>query len=405
MTIGEVEALPQSGGSVIGAMPAGVQHLVYQGRDVYIIGTAHISQRSVIEVRQLIDAVRPDTVCVELDATRYAAMTDESRWRKLDIFQVIRQGKVLFLVSSLALSAYQRRLGDKLGVMPGAELKAAIEAAEIVGAKLVLADRDIQATLKRSWANLSLWEKANIISLLLTLGFTDHEVTEEQIEHLKDRDHLGEVMREFARSMPRLQCPLIDERDRYLMSSVQEASGKTIVAVVGAGHVEGMLSYLGQEVDRGALEVIPPPSLWWKLAQWTVPLILVVSFYFGYAKHSGEGLLRMVFAWWLPNATCSALFGVAALARPLTVLSAFVASPIAALNPAISVGMITGLVEAWLRKPTVEDCERIPADIETLRGIYRNPCTRVMLVAVLTTLGSVVGTWIGLTWVITLLAR
>jgi pheromone shutdown-related protein TraB len=380
-----------------------ITRLTHGDKTITIVGTAHISRRSVEEVERVIEELRPDTVCVELDATRYDTLRDDSRWRKLDIFQVIREKKVLFFLASLLLTAYQRRLGEKLGVRPGAEMLAAIAKAEAVGAKLVLADRDIQATLKRSFHNLSFWNKWQLIGVMIAAFFATGEISEEQIEELKDKDNIGEMMRAFAREMPELQVPLIDERDRYLMSSIQEAPGKRIVAVVGAGHVQGMTSYLGHDVDRDALSVIPKPSPWVGALKWVIPAIVMAAFYWGYHEHRGEGLTHMLYAWVLPNSIAAAVLSIAAGAKPLTVLTAFVASPITSLNPTIGAGMVAGLVEAWLRRPTVQDCERVNTDMMTLRGLYENPFTRVLLVVVGATMGSAIGAWVGAAWVVTLL--
>ena len=372
-------------------------------REIFIVGTAHISRRSVDEVRRVIEEVRPDTVCVELDQTRYDALVDDSRWRRLDIFEVIRQDKMLFFLATLVLTAYQKKLGDKLGVRPGAEMLAAVEAARGVGARVVLADRDVQATLKRSFRSLSFWNKSKLLAVLIGAFFATDEITEDQIEQLKDRDTLSELMKAFAQEMPELQVPLIDERDRYLMSSVEEAPGRRIVAIVGAGHVEGMQRYFGQKVNRDALTVIPPPSKVTAALKWLIPVVVLGAFYFGYQGHQGERLLQMVMAWVLPTSISCALFGVIAGATWPTVLTALFAAPITTLNPAIAAGMFTGFVEAWVRRPTVEDCERINQDMTTIRGMYRNRFTRVLLVAVATTLGAALGAWIGMTWVVTLL--
>lgn len=380
-----------------------VTRLEHAGKEIFLVGTAHISQKSVEEVRHVIDAVRPDTVCVELDRTRFESLVDESRWRRLDIFQVIREKKILFFFASLVLSAYQRKLGERVGVRPGAELLAAVEGAEAAGAELVLADRDIQATLKRSFASLSLGNKIKLLAVLLGAFFATNEITEEQIEELKDRDTISEMMRAFAQEMPQLQIPLIDERDRYLMSSIQEAPGRRIVAVVGAGHVAGMVEYLGQSVDRQALSVIPSPSPLTRALKWVIPVIVLGAFYFGYREHSGEGLSRMLYAWVLPNSIAAGVLSALAGARPLTILVAFIASPITSLNPTIGAGIVAGLCEAYLRKPTVHDCEHINEAMLTLKGMYKNPFTRVLLVAIGATIGSAVGAWIGATWVVTLL--
>lgn len=372
------------------------------GRTTYIVGTAHISKKSVEEVRQVIEAVRPDTVCVELCATRREAMMDASRWRKLDVFQIIRQRKVLFLLANLSLSAYQRRLGKELGVEPGAELKEAIAAADDVGAEVVLADRDIQATLKRTWANLGFCTKFKVLGSVLDGFFQkDEPLTEEQLEQLKERDHLGDMMKEFARVLPEVKAPLIDERDAYLMSAVEDAPGEKVVAVVGAGHVEGMVARQGEGADRDALSVIPATAKWVGLLKWIIPAVMLAAFWYGYQKHAATGLYELVMAWLIPNAVFAGLFTAIAGGKLLSIATAVVASPITSLNPTIGAGMVVGLLEAWLRKPTVEDCERLPDDMLSLRGMYRNPFSRVLLVAIAATLGSALGAWVGGTWVLT----
>jgi len=384
--------------------PAGnVTELSYEGRTLYLLGTAHVSKNSVDEVRRVIDELKPDTVCVELDKTRHEALVDETRWQRLDIFQVIKQQKVLMLMASLALSAYQRRLGDQLGVKPGAEMLAAINMAAEVNAEIVLADRDIQATLKRTWASLSFWSKAKVTAgMVAALSNTD-EITEERIEELKDRDTLNETLGELAKALPQVKGPLIDERDRYLMSAIREAPGNKVVAVVGAAHVQGMVAHLHTEVDREELAKIPSPSWTGRIIKWIIPLIVMGAFYYGYTQHEGETFRNMLYAWALPNSILAGLMAIIAGAKPLTIITVFIASPITSLNPTIGAGMVGGLVEAWLRKPTVADCERIPEDSTSLRGVYRNPFTRVLLVAILSTIGSALGAYVGGAWVLTLL--
>lgn len=372
-------------------------------RVVHIIGTAHISKKSVAEVRAVIGELKPDTVCIELDKMRYEALTDDSRWRKLDIFQVIKEGKVLFLMASLALQAYQKRLGEQLGVRPGAELLAGVEAAEQVGAEVVLADRDVQATLRRTWANLGFFDKLKLLTALVASVFDSEEIDEERIEQLKDREHIGDLMSEFARAMPQVKAPLIDERDDYLMSSIEAAAGTTMVAVVGAGHVEGMVKAVGKTVDREALTKIPQRSLLVRSLKWVIPTIILAAFGWGYYKHRAEGLQEMVTAWVLPNAIAAGLFTLIAGGKIISVITAIVASPITSLNPTIGAGMVVGLVEAWLRKPTVEDCEKLGKEVTTFKGMYRNPFSRVLIVAAAATLGSALGAYIAAPWVLALL--
>lgn len=372
-------------------------------RTVHIIGTAHVSQKSVEEVQRVIRAVKPDTVCVELDQMRYEALTDDTRWRKLDIFQVIRQQKVLFLMASLALQAYQRRLGDKLGVRPGAELLAGVEAAKEVGAEVVLADRDVQATLRRTWANLGFLSKLKLMGALGASVFDTQEIDEEQIEALKDREHINDMMSEFAKVMPEVKGPLIDERDQYLMSAIEDAPGNTLVAVVGAGHVDGMTKQVGKTIDREALSRLPPPSRVVQLVKWIIPVLILAAFYYGYTKHQGESLMDMLFAWVLPNAVFAGLATAIAGGKILSIFTSIVASPITSLNPTIGAGMVVGLVEAWLRRPTVEDCEKLGSEVTTWAGMRKNPFSRILIVAIAANIGSALGAYVGFGWVLTYL--
>jgi pheromone shutdown-related protein TraB len=379
-----------------------VTTLSYQGKEILIIGTAHVSQKSVDEVWRVIREERPDTVCVELDEARYQTLVDKTTWQKLDIFEIIRQKRVLFLLSSLALGAYQRRMGEKLGVMPGAELLAGVEAAREVGAEVVLADRDVQATLKRTWANLGFWDKAQMAGGLISAPFAVEDIDETKIEELKDKDTIGEIMHQVAEEMPRIKTPLIDERDAYLMSTIQAAPGKKIVGVVGAAHVAGMVRRLGEKVDHDALCEIPAPSALSRSLKWIIPLLMLSAFSIGYYKHQGQGLAEMLEAWVLPNAIFAGLFSIVALAHPLSVLTAFVASPITSLNPTIGAGLVAGLVEAYLRKPTVEDCEGVQKALTSVRAFYGNRVTRVLLVTILASVGSSVGAFVGAGWVLSL---
>ncbi len=380
-----------------------VTRLKYQDKELLLIGTAHVSKKSVDEVRRVILEERPDTVCVELDQGRYDMLVDQTAWQKLNVFDVIRQKRVLFLLSSLALGAYQRRMGEKLGVAPGAELLAGVKAAEEVGAKVVLADRDVQATLKRTWANLSFFDKVQMASGLVSAPFAVEDIDEARIEELKDVDTIGEMLHEVAQQMPRVKTPLIDERDQFLMAKIQEAPGKKIVGVVGAAHVRGMVERLGQSADFVELSKIPPPSALTRSLKWVIPLFMLSAFSYGYYKYEGQGLEELLYAWVLPNSIFAGITTLFALAHPLTILTAFVASPITSLNPTISAGMVAGLVEAYLRKPTVADCEGVQKAAGSLAGLYSNGVTRVLLVVVLASFGSALGAWVGLGWVVSLL--
>ena len=373
-------------------------------RTYYIIGTAHVSELSVQQVNQVIEEIKPDTVCIELCPARYAALTDDNRWAKLDIFKVIKEGKTLFLLASLAVGAYQRRLGQELGVRPGSELLAAAKKATEVGARIELVDRDIHITLKRTWANLGFTRKLTLLSTIMGSLVTREQIDAATIEKMKEQAQLSEMMHEFARLMPEVQKPLIDERDQYLISGVRESKGDRVVAVVGAGHVEGMCNYFSKPIDREALATLPKKRKLTSLIKWIIPALIIGAFAIGYFRNQGRTLQDMLLAWVLPNSVAAALLTTIAGGKLLSILCAAVASPITSLNPLLGAGMVVGLLEAWLRKPTVGDAERINEDVQSLRGIYRNPFTRVLLVAVASTIGSAVGAWIGLPWVFSKLA-
>ena len=386
--------------------PDNVQVLEIGGRRIVLVGTAHVSRSSVAEVREVIEREAPDTVCVELDKARHRALTQGEAWREMDIVQVIRQGQGAMLLAHLILSAFQRRIGDKLGVKPGAEMIEAVRLADARNATLVLADRDVRVTLRRTWANLGWWDKARLGTELMAALVVSPAISEEEIEQLKERDMLGQVMESFARAFPRAKATLIDERDVYLAEKLRAAPGGRIVAVVGAGHLAGIMERLrGPAVPAealAALETVPPKSKVVRVLQWAIPLAVLGLIARGFATSGLEVGLEMVAIWVGVNGGLSALGALLALAHPVTIASAFVAAPITSLNPMIGAGWVAGLVEAALRRPRVIDFERLPDDLASLKGFWRNGITRILLVGLLSSVGSAIGTFAGAFWVGTL---
>lgn len=393
-----------------------VSTLERDGTTFHVIGTAHVSSRSVDEVAQLIEEVRPEVVCVELCKGRHDALTQESSFRNLDVFKVVREGKTLYLLAHLALASYQRKMGQALGVKPGSELLAAIEAAKKVGARVELIDRDIHTTLKRTWANLGLWKRSMLLSSLM-VGFGDDdggddkdgkgkkELTADDIEQLKEGKALSEMLDELSRALPEVKEPLIDERDAFLVSGMTDSArgARNVVAVVGAAHVPGMRKRFGQPVDRDALSKLPPPSLLWTIVKWAVPLLLVGALVWGAFYSDKVDATDVITALVLPTSVGAGLLTLLAGGRPLSVLTALVVAPVAAIHPLLGTGMVVGVVEAWRRKPTVVDCERLPDDVNTIRGAFRNPVSRILIVAVASGLGTALGMWLGVGWFVSLL--
>ena len=391
-------------------MDPGTVTVLADGDTTYhIVGTAHVSEKSVEEVREVIHRLRPEVVCVELCQGRYDALTRDTAFRDLDVFKVIREGKTLYLLAHLALSSYQRKMGAALGVKPGAELLAAIEAAREVGARVELVDRDIHVTLKRTWANLGLWKKSQLLASLIA-GFDDdddedgEEVTAEKIEALKEQKALSEMLSELARALPQIKEPLIDERDAFLMSKIEETGkgAREVVAVVGAAHVPGMKERFQKPADFERIGKPPPPSRFWTVVKWLVPVILIVGLVWG-SIYSDKPLGEVVLTWALPISVCAAALTLLAGGKLLSVATAFVVAPICAIHPLLGTGMITGVTEAWLRRPTVKDCERLPDDVTTLKGFWKNPVTRILLVATAGGLGTMFGMWVGTAWVVSTL--
>lgn len=376
-------------------LPENVHLFERDGRQIYIVGTAHVSQKSAELVESVVKELKPDSVAVELCEPRYRALKNPEQWKKTDIVQVIKQGKSYLLLAQLILSGFQKRIGKKLGVQPGLEMLKAIEAAEEIGAKTVLADREVSITLKRTWGGLGFFGGIKLMATLLAEGFApSEELDEEEIERLKTADVLEEAMREFAEALPTVRESLIDERDKYLASKINSAPGERVVAVVGAGHVPGITRYLDEKIDLAPLETVPPPSVWGKILKWGIPLAILALMIYGAMSAGTDVGKQMLLDWIVINAVFGGLGTLLAAAHPLTILVSFIVSPFTSANPGIAAGWVAGLVEASLRKPRVEDFEMLSEEPITLKLIYKNRVTRVLLVVILTNLLGSIGTFL-----------
>ncbi len=379
-------------------LPPRVTHVKVEDKDVYLVGTAHISKESVEDVRTTVEQVHPDAICVELCKARHQAMTQADNWRKMDIFKVIRQRKAAFLLAQLIMSSFYRRLGEKLGVQPGAEMLEGIHLAEQTGATLVLADRDIDITLKRVWGYLGFWSKLMLATELMTSILLTEKINADMIEQLKKQDQLEAIMAEFARHFPEIKRRLIDERDTYLAQKIRAAPGKSIVAVIGAGHVEGIQSQIHREQSLEELMTLPPKSIWPKLFGWGIPLLIVGLIAWSFTKGTTRGV-ENIYIWILVTGGFAAIGAALAFAHPLTVLSAFFAAPITTLHPLIGVGWIAGIVQAFFKRPKVSDLEDLPDAIGSIKGFWTNPVTRILLIVVLSSIGAVIGVAVAAPWI------
>lgn len=384
-------------------LPSDIRRISLDGRELILVGTAHISQESVETVRRVIAAEDPDHVCVELDNQRYQALTDPNRWRSLNIIEVIRKGQGPFLLVSLALTSFQKRMGLQTGVKPGAELAAAAEEAQQRGIPFSLVDREIRVTLLRAWRKTGLWKRLNLMSTLLAGMFEDQKLDEAELAKLRQTDTLSAMLDEMATLLPTVKTILVDERDTFMADRIRNAPGQKVVAVVGAAHLPGIERQLfipADPVHLAEISTIPPKAPWSGLLQWIIPGLVIAAFVAGFFVGDWSRLTDAAVAWVLLTGGLCALGTALALGHPLTILAGFLAAPLTTLHPALGAGMVTAVVQAFLVAPTVADLEKVGEDVATPRGWWRNRVIRVLLVFFFSSLGASAGMLIALRWVV-----
>jgi len=386
--------------------PSDIHRITLDGREIILVGTAHISQESVETVCRVIEEDSPDTVCVELDHQRHQALKDRNRWESLNIIQVIRNGQATFLLANLALASFQKRLGLHTGVKPGAELAAAADEAETRGMNVSLIDREIRTTLMRAWRKAGFWNKMKLLAALLGSLFENQELDEEELARLRQTDTLSVMLEEMGSVLPAVKTILVDERDTYMAHQIKQAPGNKIAAVVGAAHLPGILRNLnrdipGEEIDE--ISEVPPKTRVAKAIPWMIPALVIALFIAGFFFGDRQQVADAALAWVLANGLLSALGTLIALGHPVSVATAFVAAPITSLNPTIGAGFVTGLVQAFVAAPTVRDLEQVGDDMASIKGWWKNRMIRVLLVFVFSSLGSGIGTFVALGWLKNLL--
>ena len=371
-----------------------------KGKTIYLIGTAHVSRKSVEDVKYVVDKVNPDSICVELCESRHKSITQSNAWKKMDIFKIIKEKKTILLFAQLIMSSFYRKLGEKFDVKPGAEMIEGINLAEKLNINLVLADRNIEITLRRVWGYLNFWNKLKMMSSLLAGFFVSDKIDETMIEELKNKDQLENILDLLSESFPGVKDRLIDERDICLSQKIKDAPGESIVAIVGAGHVPGIIKNIDKDHDLESIMKTPPKSIIPRIIGWSIPIIIISFFIWGFYKEGKDFSLTTLYIWIFVNGTLSAIGAAIAFAHPITILSSFIAAPLTSLNPTIGAGMVSGLVQAIVKKPTVKDIEDLPIATMTLKGWWINPVSRILLVFILSSLGSSLGTFIAGSWII-----
>jgi len=367
--------------------------LDYQDKEIILIGTAHVSRESAALVKQVIEEEHPDSVCVELDEDRYHNIQNPKAWEDTDIIKVIKSKKVGFLLANLALSSYQKRIAKQLDAPVGGEMLQGIESAKEVGATLVLADRNIQTTFLRIWRKLNAWEKCKLIGSMLFSFDDDDEVSEMDLQELLKADMLESVLVDMRKQFPKIGDILISERDQHLAAKIKEAPGKKVVAVLGGAHVPGVKEEIYRSQNLDEILIVPRKGIASKIAGWMIPALIIGLIFYGFVTNIQTGIQQLS-VWALWNGGLAALFTAIALGHPLSILTAFVTAPFTSLNPLLACGWFAGLVQATVKKPTVQDVLNVQTDIFSVSGFFKNRFLKTLMVVVLANIGSGIGTYV-----------
>lgn len=382
-------------------VPAPRRCVQVNGTEVVLLGTAHVSQRSVDDVREALSSEDYDAVAVELCEPRYQRLTGTDDWGDIDLFRIIRSGRTGMVAAQLALTAYQKRLADQLGVEPGAEMKTAIAEADAGGQALWLIDRNIGITLKRLVRTVPWYQRWPLMMGIITTAMTRSEVEADEIENLKEGDMLENTFSEFAERSPKLYNTLVAERDRYmaarLRTHIASERPRRLLVVVGAGHLQGLAEQLEADTDpkaeRERLEAVPPPGRFIRWLPWIIVAVILTGFAIGFARSPELGW-RLVGDWVLINGTLTAIGAALARAHAVTIIGAFAAAPLTSLNPTVGAGMVTAAIQTAVRPPVMRDFQELREHITEARYWWTNRLTRVLLVFVFCTAGSAAATYI-----------
>mgnify|MGYP001228940429 CR=1 FL=1 len=361
-----------------------------------LIGTAHVSSKSVEVVRQQISEYEPDIVAVELCNSRLSSLREPESLDSEDLLKIIKDGKSAMILLQSALAAQQRKMGLSTGEKPGAELLAAVESAEELKIPIELIDRDVIVTLRRAWHRMGLLEKWRIVKTLL-LEEEDEDLSIDEV--LGDSDMMSRMMEEAREVAPGAGVVLIDERDTFLAGRIQQIRGDgKILAVVGAGHLEGIVSNLREspvEVTSRLPELStePPKKIWPKALMAAVPLFLFGMI--GNMAYNGqmEEIKQTAETWLILNALLAGLGVIVARGHLLSALAGALASPITSLNPLLAAGWFAGYTQIKVDSPTVKDAREFLI-LDDFSLFWNNRVGKVLLVTAMGNMGSMLGAWL-----------
>lgn len=371
-----------------------IKTVKYKDKTIHIIPTAHVSIISAKEVKEAIETIKPDSVCIELDSDRYESLNNPNKWLETDIFEIVKKNKAGYMMANLLLSSYQKRIAKQLNTTAGQEMIQAIESAKEIDAEIVLVDRKIQTTFTRIYRKNSFVDKFKLIVSLVSMIFDDSTLEESEIENLKQSEALELALNTLSKEFPQLTEVLVHERDQVLSFKIKNAPGDVIVAVLGAAHVPGVLKEIENDIDIEELESLPPKSKTGTYIGYTISAIFIGLIVYTLFTTPIQGKNQII-SWISWSGGLAALGTALALGHPLSILTAFIAAPFTALHPLLASGWFAGLVEALLRKPKVKDFESVSDDVSSLKGIYKNRITRILLVVILANLFTSIGTFVG----------
>ncbi len=376
-------------------MEKNLEVINYQNKTLYLIKTAHVSKNSVEDVKRIIDEIKPDAICIELDKERKETLLNKEGWRNTDITKVIKEHKVGFLLVNVILSSFQKRMAAKMDTQSGGEMLEGIKKAEELKVPLILADRNIKTTFKRIWNSLGLKEKMKLLMAIVMAIFDDEDINEEDLARLKEADSLDVALAEVGKDLPTVKRILVDERDMYLAAKIKSAPGEKIVAIIGAAHAKGIKNHLNEDIDLKKLDDISKKkSLLGEIIKWSIPALLIFIVIYTLFINLDTGI-NQIKNWILLTGSLSALGALIAFSHPLTILVAFIAAPITTIHPLLASGWFAGLAETYLKKPRVKDFEDLSLDTDSFKGFYKNRVTHILLVVILTNVFSSLGTIIG----------
>lgn len=376
---------------------------------IILVGTAHISKDSIKEVKESIEKYKPDVVAVELCKRRYEGITKKDKWENTPVTSLLKSNNAYFMLAQTFLSSIQRKLGKDQGVEPGSEMIAAMDEAKKHNTDIALVDRDISVTLKRAWKKMGIREKFRLVweFLKAILGYEEEELEELDLKEIMDQDVISAMMEEFGEIAPSVATVLIHERDEYIAKKILDESKKGIVvAVVGAGHIQGIKKHLEKKelnVDLKELEYVPSKRFSvLKTIGYAIPVVFAALIVYAFYFKGLDLALEMFIYWFLINGIFSAIGTAIARGHPLSIATAFIAAPITSLNPAIAAGWVAGYVEAKLRTPVIKDFKGL-SKVDSLRDFWNNRVIRLLMVVALANVGSMIGTVVAFPYITSLL--